>query len=108
MPKGYLSVDLRAAIRVAIWMITIQRLRRDRIVTNEFRIAKVQRTLRWFEEDIPLLNMRVRELSKERQDSARRFAAAVIDQTRAELERLLQEQPHDAHDCSEMPCEPAD
>jgi len=77
-------------------------------VTNEFRIAKVQRTLRWFEEDIPLLNMRVRELSKERQDSARRFAAAVIDQTRAELERLLQEQPHDAHDCSEIPCEPAD
>jgi hypothetical protein len=77
-------------------------------VTNDFRIAKVQRTLRWFEEDIPLLNMRVRELSKERQESARRFAAAVIDQTRAELERLLQEQPQDAHDCSELPCEPAD
>jgi len=77
-------------------------------VTNDFRIAKVQRTLRWFEEDIPLLNMRVRELSKERQESARRFAAAVIDRTRAELERLLQDQPHDTHDSSEMPCEPAD
>ncbi len=64
--------------------------------TNEFRIAKVERTLRWFEEDIPLLNMRVKELSKERQESARRFAAAVIDQTRAELERLLQERPIDA------------
>ena len=63
------------------------------MLTNEFRIAKVQRTLRWFEEDIPLLNMRVKELSKERQESARQFAAAVIDQTRAELERLLQEQP---------------
>jgi len=76
--------------------------------TNDFRIAKVQRTLRWFEEDIPLLNMRVRELSQERQESARKFAAAVIDQTRAELERLLREQPHDLHDASEMPCQPAD
>jgi len=78
------------------------------MLTNDFRIAKVQRTLRWFEDDIPLLNMRVKELSKERQESARRFAAAVIDTTRAELERLLQEQPPEAHDPSEMPCEPAD
>jgi hypothetical protein len=77
-------------------------------VTNDFRIAKVQRTLRWFEEDIPLLNMRVKELSKERQESARQFAAAVIDQTRAELERLLREQPLDMYDPSETPCEPAD
>ena len=78
------------------------------MLTNDFRIARVQRTLRWFEEDIPLLNMRVKELSKERQESARRFAAAVIDQTRAELERLLQEQPHDIHDSDDVPCEPAD
>jgi len=78
------------------------------MLTNDFRIAKVQRTLRWFEEDIPLLNMRVRELSQERQESARKFAAAVIDQTRAELERLLREQPHDMHDPSETPCQPAD
>jgi len=77
-----------------------------RIVTNEFRIAKVQKTLRWFEEDIPLLNMRVKELSQERQESARKFAAAVIDEARAELERLLQEQPED--DSSGTPCEPAD
>jgi hypothetical protein len=80
--------------------------------TNDFRIAKVQKSLRWFEEDIPLLNMRVKELSKERQESARKFAAAVIDQTRAELERLLREQPRDLlqdiQDPSEMPCEPAD
>jgi hypothetical protein len=77
-------------------------------MTNDFRIAKVQRTLRWFENDIPLLNMRVKELSKERQESARRFATAVIDQTRAELERLLRAQTHDAPDCDEMPCEPAE
>ncbi len=77
-------------------------------MTDDFRIAKVQRTLRWFEEDVPLLNMRVKELSKERQESARKFAAAVIDQTRAELERLLQAQPHDVQESSEPPCEPAD
>jgi hypothetical protein len=52
--------------------------------------------------------MRVKELSKERQESARNFAAALIDQTRAELARLLQEGPCDQQDSSEAPCEPAD
>lgn len=77
-------------------------------MTHDFRIAKVQRTLRWFEEDIPLLNMRVKELSKERQESARKFAAAVIDETRAELERLLREKPGEMDDAGQAPCEPAD
>ena len=78
------------------------------MLTNDFRIAKVQRTLRWFEDDIPLLNMRVKELSKERQESARQFAAALIDETRAELERLLQERPQEMVDAGLAPCEPAD
>ncbi len=78
------------------------------MLTNDFRIAKVQRTLRWFEEDMPLLNTRVKELSKERQESAKKFAAAVIDETRAELQRLLQEQPLDQAVPHEPPCEPAD
>lgn len=77
-------------------------------MTNEFRIAKVQKTLRWFEDDIPLLNMRVKELSKERQESAKKFAAAMISQTRAELERLLRQQPDDACESDGIPCEPAD
>ena len=77
-------------------------------MTHDFRIAKVQRTLRWFEQDIPLLNMRVKELSKERQESARKFAAAVIDETRAELERLLREKPAEVDDAEGAPCEPAD
>ena len=77
-------------------------------MTHDFRIAKVQRALRWFEEDIPLLNMRVKELSSERQESARKFAAAVIDQTRAELERLLREKPAELDDTERSPCEPAD
>ena len=77
-------------------------------MTNEFRIAKVQKTLRYLEDDIPLLNMRVKELSKERQESAKKFAAAMIDQTRVELRRLLQQQPADGSNDSEPPCEPAD
>jgi hypothetical protein len=78
------------------------------MLTNELRIAKVRRTLRWFEEDVPLLNMRVKDLSKERQESARKFAAAMIDQTRAELERLLRQQSLDTVDSAETACEPAD
>jgi hypothetical protein len=76
--------------------------------SHAFRIAKVQQTLRRFEEDIPLLHLRVRELSKERQESAKQFAAALINQTRTELERLLQEQPHDDSNSHSQPCEPAD
>jgi hypothetical protein len=73
-----------------------------------YRINRVQKTLRWIEADIPLLNMRVRDLSAERQRSARQFAAALISQTRAELDRLLREQPEAACDLGEAPCEPAD
>jgi hypothetical protein len=78
------------------------------MLTNGFRIARVERSLRWFEQDIALLDMRVKELSPERQASAKRFATAVIDQTRAELKRLLREQPHDSCSPSEPHCEPAD
>ena len=91
---------------------------------HDLRISRVQRTLRWFEEDIPLLNIRVKELSPERQESAKKFAAAMIEQTRAELYRLLesadlhgeragnqsphQAEAHHAFDPTEPPCEPAD
>ncbi len=78
------------------------------MLDHEFRIAKIQKTLRWFEDDIPLLNMRVKELSKERQDSARSFITAMIARTRAELERLQREQPINVEDGAEIPCEPAD
>jgi hypothetical protein len=78
------------------------------MLPNELRIARVQRTLRWFEEDIPLLNLRVRELSMERQQSAKKFAAAMVEQTRAELERLLREQPETLDTVDQCECEPAD
>ncbi len=57
----------------------------------DVKIARVQRTLRWLEEDVPLLATRVKDLSLERQKQAKRFAASMIEQTRAELERLDRE-----------------
>ena len=78
------------------------------MLTDDFRIARVEKSLRWFEEDIPLLNLRVKELSAERQESARCFAAAVIHQTRAELEKLLRERRDSNLNPGEPPCEPAD
>jgi hypothetical protein len=73
-----------------------------------YRIDRVQKTLRRIEADIPLLNMRVKDLSAERQKSARQFAEALVMQTRAELHRLLEEQPAAGGDAEEIPCEPAD
>ncbi len=76
-------------------------------MTHDLRIARIQETLRHFEADIPLLNLRVRELSTERQEDAKRFAAALIDQTRAELERLLRESPCDSVEGIRGSSEPA-
>lgn len=73
-----------------------------------YRVERIQKTLRWFEQDIPLLDMRVKDLSAERQHSARQFASALIDQTRAELARLLEEQSQTLPQPGEAPCEPAD
>lgn len=78
------------------------------MLPTAYRITRVQKTLRWFEEDIPLLNMRVKDLSAEHQRSARQFAAAVVSQTRAELDRLLKEQPAPGYEPGDVPCEPAD
>lgn len=78
------------------------------MLNDDFRIAKIQKTLRWFEEDVPLLNMRVKDLSSESQQSARNFLAAVLAQTRAELERLTRERPVENTESDAAPCEPAD
>jgi hypothetical protein len=72
----------------------------------DVKIARVQRTLRWLEQDASLLNLRVKDLSPERQRVARSFAASMIDQTRAELERLVQERTDESEE--HPPCEPAD
>jgi len=73
----------------------------------DVKIARVQRTLRWLEEDASLLSLRVRDLSPERQKVAKTFAASMIDQTRAELDRLMQERTQESEE-EAAPCEPAD
>lgn len=78
------------------------------MLPTSYRIARVQKTLRRFEDDVVLLNMRVKDLSAERQKSARQFAATLISQTRAELDRLLKEQPEPVSETGDIPCEPAD
>jgi hypothetical protein len=78
------------------------------MLPSTYRITRVEETLRRFEEDIPMLNLRVKDLSAERQRSAQQFAAALIRQTRAELQRLLQEQTKPNSEAAELPCEPAD
>lgn len=75
--------------------------------TGEFQIMRVRQTLRRLEQDIPLLNRRVRELSVEGQESARRFAESAIQHTRQELARLVEERDT-RWPWPEIPCEPAD
>jgi hypothetical protein len=77
-------------------------------MTNSVRLHRVQQTLRRFEQDIPLLNMRVKDLSAERQESARKFNAALIEHTKAELARLMEEEPDDRPQASHSISEPAD
>ena len=55
------------------------------------RIDRAQRLLRMLEQDAPLLAIRVSELTPERQQSAKSYAAQLTAQARAELEKLL---PH--------------
>jgi hypothetical protein len=53
------------------------------MTVHEYKIARVQRTLRWLEQDVPQLAMRFRDLSAERQRVAKHFADSMIDSTRA-------------------------
>jgi hypothetical protein len=76
---------------------------------HDMRIARVQRTLRWLEQDRQLLAIRVKDLSPERQKVAKGFAASMIDHTRAELERLMEARAEEKkNEEEEVPCEPAD
>ena len=58
------------------------------------RIDRAQRLLRMLERDAPLLARRVAELTPERQQSAKRYAAQLTAQARGELEKLLEEGSH--------------
>jgi hypothetical protein len=73
----------------------------------DLKIARLQDTLRRMEEDVPLLAMRVRELSAERQQSATQFAASLMGRARLELEKLLEQRGEQLGNDDEA-CEPAD
>jgi len=55
------------------------------------KIDRTQRLLRMLEEDAPLLAVRVAQLTPERQQSAKEYAAQLTAHARAELEKLIQE-----------------
>jgi len=76
-------------------------------LTHDLRIARVQRTLRWLEEDVPLLAMRVKDLSPERQRLGKAFCREYDRPHPGGLERLNEERAREAVE-SETPCEPAD
>jgi alkylhydroperoxidase family enzyme len=55
------------------------------------RIDRAQRLVRMLEGDAPRLAVRVAELTPERQQSAKGYAAQLTAHARAELEKLLEE-----------------
>jgi hypothetical protein len=65
------------------------------MIPLEEKIERTQRLLRRLEEDQPLLAVRVAELGRERQESAKHFAAQLVHETRAELQRLLEKKSQD-------------
>jgi rubrerythrin len=65
------------------------------MIPLEEKIERTQRLLRRLEEDEPLLAARVAELGREHQESVKRFAARVLRETRAELQRLLDRKSSD-------------
>jgi hypothetical protein len=70
------------------------------------RIDRAQRLLRMLEQDAPLLAVRVAELTPERQQSAKNYAAQLTAQARAELEKLLQEGSYwDSNDHTPQPAD---
>jgi len=76
------------------------------ILSIHVRIDRAQRLLRMLEQDAPLLAIRVSELTPERQQSAKSYAAQLTAQARAELEKLLQEGSYwDSNDHTPQPAD---
>jgi hypothetical protein len=59
------------------------------------KIERTARLLRRLEADEPLLALRVAELGKDHQQSAKNFAAQVLARTRAELQKLMDQKSRD-------------
>jgi len=78
------------------------------MLPTTYRVARIQKTLRWFEEDIPLLNMRVRDLSANA--SARRISLPRpwSSKLAPNFTACLQNNRSQFSSAGEVPCEPAD
>jgi hypothetical protein len=63
----------------------------ERMLSIHAKIDRTQRLLRMLEGDAPLLAVRVAQLTPERQQSAKEYAAQLTAHARAELEKLLAE-----------------
>jgi len=61
------------------------------LLSIEAKIDRVQRLVRMLEQDAPLLEMRVAELTVEYQQSAKDYAAQLTAHARAELKKLIEE-----------------
>jgi len=76
------------------------------MLTIHERIDRTARLVRWLEEDAPLLNIRVANLTPERQQATKEYAARLVASAREELERLRRESSLlDADDCAPLPAE---
>ena len=72
----------------------------------QVRIDRAQRLVRMLEEDVPLLAIRVAELTPERQQSAKKYAAQLTAHARAELEKLLdQDSAWNSRDSTPQPAD---
>jgi len=59
------------------------------------RIERTERLLRRLEEDEPLLALRLADLGADHRQSAKFFAAQVMAETRAELQKLMERKSSD-------------
>jgi hypothetical protein len=76
------------------------------MLTIHDRIDRAARLVRWLEEDAPLLDVRVANLTPESQQATKDFASNLAASARHELERLRQQSAlWDANDRTPQPAD---
>ena len=61
------------------------------MLSLQLRIDRARRFLRMLENDTPFLETRISPLTADRQKRAKSYAATLMQETRAEISRMLQE-----------------
>ena len=61
------------------------------MLSLQLRIDRARRFLHMLENDAPFLEVRISPLTAERQKRTKSYAATLMQQTRAEIARMLQE-----------------